>query len=429
MALPLSEYRRAVDALFARTAGTMKFGLERTRALLATLGAPEARLRAFHVAGTNGKGSVCITLDRLLHARGLRVGRYTSPHLVDFRERITVDGASITEDEAIALLHIAQPAAERLGATFFEITTAIAFRHFADRAVDVAVIETGLGGRLDSTNVVDPLVAAVTSVGMDHMQYLGTSLESIAAEKAGIFKSRRPAIIGERSPEIAAYLAARALENGAGPVTLVRDDWRVSSVSVTPVGTSFTLASPAGRCGLTTPLLGEHQATNLATALAALDAAGSAYALPLERVTPALAGLAIAGRAQRVGRWIFDVAHNPAAARALAQVIRAGGLPQPAVAVLAVLADKDWRGVIDELAPVVNRFVMTRAPSAPAGRVWQPAAAERYARERGLDAATDESLESALGEAERAGGAALVTGSFHTVGDAMLLLRVPPASG
>lgn len=418
-----------MDALFARTAGTMKFGLERTRALLGALGAPEARLRAFHVAGTNGKGSVCVTLDRLLQRRGLRVGCYTSPHLVDFRERITVDGAQITENEVVSLLHLAQPAAERLGATFFELTTAMAFRYFSDRAVDVAVVETGLGGRLDSTNVIDPLAAAVTSVGMDHTEYLGTSLEAIATEKAGIFKPGRPAIIGERSPAISAHLAARAVESGASPVTVVRDEWRISGVSVAPAGTSFTLASPSGRCDLTTPLLGEHQAANLATALAALTAAGPAYTLPLEQVTSALAGVAVAGRAHRVGRWIFDVAHNPAAARALAQLIRAGGLPAPSVAVLAVLADKDWRGVIDELAPVVHSFVMTQAPSAPAGRVWQPAQAERYARGRGLDATTEESLENALGVAERAGAAALVTGSFHTVGDAMLLLRVAPASG
>jgi len=183
----LTSYKSALDRLFARTGSTSKFGLDRTRALLALLGNPEKKFKSFHVAGTNGKGSVVATAETLLRAKGLRVGRYTSPHLVDFRERFVVDGVEISDREVEEFLIRWERDSERLDATFFEITTALAFAHFASREVDIAVIETGLGGRLDSTNVITPLVAAVTSIGIDHTEYLGNTIGEIAREKGGIF--------------------------------------------------------------------------------------------------------------------------------------------------------------------------------------------------------------------------------------------------
>ncbi|MFN2398548.1 MAG: folylpolyglutamate synthase/dihydrofolate synthase family protein, partial [Gemmatimonadaceae bacterium] len=189
--------------MFARTTAGWKFGLETTRALLASLGDPHTRYPKFHVGGTNGKGSVVVTLDALLRAPGeglgvgLRVGRYTSPHLVDFRERIVVDGRPISEDAVVRFIRDWTAEVERLGATFFEATTCMAFHHFARQNVDVAIIEVGLGGRLDSTSVIHPLVSGVTSISIDHVEYLGNTVEEIAREKAGVFKKGSAAVIGE----------------------------------------------------------------------------------------------------------------------------------------------------------------------------------------------------------------------------------------
>jgi dihydrofolate synthase/folylpolyglutamate synthase len=182
----LTSYERALAGLFARTTGVWKFGLERTLSLLHRLGDPQRAFPIYHVAGTNGKGSVVATLDAMLRGGGWRVARYTSPHLVDFSERIVVDGEAIDRDWIVRWIERWTPEVERLGATFFEATTAMALEYFAARSVDVAVVEVGLGGRTDATNIVTPLVAGVTSIGLDHTEYLGTTVEQIAAEKRKI---------------------------------------------------------------------------------------------------------------------------------------------------------------------------------------------------------------------------------------------------
>jgi dihydrofolate synthase / folylpolyglutamate synthase len=187
------DYRAAIAALAARTTHGVRLGLDRTRALLSACGSPHDRLRAFHVAGTNGKGSTCATLDAVLQQMGYRVGRYSSPHLIDFSERVLINGTAVSASSVMAWLERHQSDIDRLGATFFEATTAMAFDLFVREGVDLAVVEVGLGGRLDSTNVITPLVAAVTSIGFDHREYLGDSLSEIAREKAGIFKPGVPA--------------------------------------------------------------------------------------------------------------------------------------------------------------------------------------------------------------------------------------------
>jgi dihydrofolate synthase/folylpolyglutamate synthase len=382
-----------------------------------------------HVAGTNGKGSTVATLDALLRARGLRVGRYTSPHLVDFRERIVVAGRAITEDEVVAFVHAHTPAAERIGATFFEFTTAMAFDHFARAGADVVVAETGLGGRLDSTNVVDPLVAAVTSIGLDHTELLGDTLDAIAREKAGIYKAGRPAVVGEPDAAVRHTLASLAGEAGATPVRVVADETTLGEIDVTPEGTSFDVAGALGHGRLTTPLLGRFQAANAAVALTMLDAAGAAWQAPLETTREALRTVRLPGRFQRVGRWVFDVAHNPDGARVLAETLRAVALPRPLTALVAVLADKDWAGILGALAGVADHLVLTTAPTAPPNRVWDPAAALRIALERGWSAELVADFDAALARAGAGEGTTLVAGSFHTVGDAMVRLQVDPLAG
>lgn len=433
-----SEYHDALEYLFVRTTGKWKLGLERMRALLLEIGRPETAYGAFHVGGTNGKGSVCATLDALLRGRAWRVGVYSSPHLVDFRERIQVNGVPVTEQAVVDWIARRGPLVESLRATFFEATTAMAFEMFADAGVNVAVLEVGLGGRLNATNVVDPIVAGVVSIGIDHVEYLGDTREQIAVEKAGIFKPGRPAVIGERDPAIRSLLARLAREVGARPIVVVADTCGPCDIVVqgigaagdlTTSGTSFTLELGGERVRLRTPLAGVHQADNAAVALAMLDAAGAPYALPRADIGPALARVRLPGRFHRHGRYIFDVAHNPDGAAGLAETLRAVRPATPVVALLTVLADKDWRGVMKQLAPEVSHFVLTMAPTAPASRAWDPAVAERFAADHGWSAETIADFPRALERATELGATVLVTGSFHTVGNAMARLQASPLAG
>jgi len=422
----LTSYGEAIQALFARTTGGIKPGLARTEALLAEMGAPHRNLTAIHVAGTNGKGSVVATCEALLRARGYRVGKYTSPHLIDFRERITIDGCPISEAEVLQFLARWIPFAEELGATFFEVTTALAFDWLAKNSTDVCVIETGLGGRLDSTNVLAPKVATVTSIGLDHTDLLGDTLDAIAREKAGIFKPGAPAVIGEAAADIRDLLVRCAQDAGAVPIVPIDEKYGIQNVKVTARGTSFSLTSQGERHRVTTPLLGTYQARNTATAIATLEAMGKDY-LPIpSQISRALAKLFLPGRFQRRGRMVFDVAHNPAGARTVARTISDLNLPRPRTALVAVLSDKDWRSMISELSAAVDRFVFTVAPSAAADRKWNPREADAFAKEQGLVAESEPDLDAALSVARRSRGTLLVTGSFHTVGDVMSRLHLSP---
>ncbi|MDP9279073.1 MAG: bifunctional folylpolyglutamate synthase/dihydrofolate synthase [Gemmatimonadota bacterium] len=422
----LTSYSAAIETLFARTTSGIKPGLERTQAILARLGSPHRQLSAIHVAGTNGKGSVVATAEALLRWKGLKVGRYTSPHLVDFRERITVNGTPISEKGVLHFLEEWIPLAEEMGATFFELTTALAFDWFVKENVDIAVIETGLGGRLDSTNVLTPRVATVTSIGLDHTDLLGDTLESIAREKAGIFKRGTPAVIGEDSAPIRSLLQDCAREVGAQPIIAIDDEYEITDVKVSAAGTEFTMGYSGGRHSITTPLIGAYQARNTTVAIATVAALGSDYLPPTGQISTALSNLFLPGRFQRRGKIIFDVAHNPEGAHTIADTVRTLNPPTPRTALVAVLADKDWRGIIRELATVVDRFLFTNAPSAPAERRWDPADALRFADSEGFNADLEPDLDVALARGEGQSETLIVTGSFHTVGDAMSRLQVSP---
>jgi dihydrofolate synthase/folylpolyglutamate synthase len=419
-------YRDALSQLFARTGGGSKYGLDRVRALLAEVGDPHLAVPVFHVAGTNGKGSTVATLDAVLRSRGHRVARFTSPHLVDFRERIVVDGRPIDEGAVVEFLDRWMPAAERLGATFFEITTVLAFDWFRRSGADVAVVETGLGGRLDSTNVVLPEVAGVTAIGLDHTELLGATRERIAGEKAGIYKAGTPAVVGELDPAVRAVLAEQARAAGASAVREVATECAVHDVRIGREGTGFTFEAPFGSARLLTPLLGAFQAHNVATALTMLDAAGPRWRVTPEQAAPALAAVRLPGRFQWSGRYLFDVAHNPDGAQVLAETLTALAPERPVAALVTVLADKDWRGMLAALAPAVDHIVVSTAPTAPPGRVWDPREAEAYGMARGWPVTLEPDFDRALARAERLGATVLVTGSFHTVGDAMLRLQVDP---
>lgn len=428
MGVRLTSYEQALAGLFARTTGVWKFGLERTLALLHRLGDPHRAFPIFHIAGTNGKGSVVANLDAMLRGGSWRVGRYTSPHLVDFSERIVVDGTAVDREWIVEWIARWTPEVERLGATFFEATTAMAFEYFAAREVEVAVVEVGLGGRTDATNVVTPLVAGVTSIGLDHTEYLGTTVEQIAAEKAGIFKPGRPAIIGERDPSLAHVLVERARAVDATPIRALVEEERLTGISVNGSGTSFTIEHGDVVHQFHTPLVGVHQAANASLALAMLGAAGPPFSRMLDGATALLEGVQLPGRFEQRGQYLFDVAHNPAGTTVLAETLEMVRPERPMIALVGVLADKDWRAMLGTLAPHVDGIVLTTPPTAPAGRVWPLDHAARYAATLGKPVTCEPDFDVALAVASQA-TTTLITGSFHTVGDAMARLQHDPLAG
>jgi dihydrofolate synthase/folylpolyglutamate synthase len=419
----LSSYTQALDALFARTGATSKFGLDRTIALLDTLGRPHDRFRTVHVAGTNGKGSVVSMLYALLRDKGLRVGRYTSPHLVDFRERIVVDDQPISETEIIAFLDQWESVAVRTGATFFEITTAMAFHHFASRNVDVAVIETGLGGRLDATNVIRPIVSGITSIAIDHTEFLGTTEAEIAREKAGIIKPGIPSVIGRMSKPARDAIHRAAVAAGAAVPQDAQDVYAISDVEVLPRSTRFKVTFAGETMPMSTGLVGAAQAGNASLVLAMLRAAGADMAVPLERAAEVLPVVRLPGRFERRGNYILDVAHNPDGIRVLTETLEAVKPERPVTAILGVLADKDWRQMMTLLAPHIDHLVIVSPPTAPRSRAWKPEEALEHARVVNIDARVEDDFALAVTSRRRQPGTVLITGSFHTVGDAEQLME------
>ena len=421
-----SEYEKALAYLFARTTGGVRLGLDRTLALLESLGNPHTKVPCFHVAGTNGKGSTVAAAAGLLRYKGLRVATYTSPHLIDFRERIVVDGTAIGEEDVTRFIRDRADLIEGIGATFFEATTALAFDHIARSEPDVAVIETGLGGRLDSTNVVDPIAAIVTAIGLDHTDLLGTTLGAIASEKAGIFKPNRPAIIGERWPDIRDLLEKAAAAAGSKPIRSLARELTTSGVRISDEGTRFSVRSGTDDVDTTIGLIGTHQPHNVLTAWLALDAAGERFGVPLSAIGPALGSLTLAGRFQRVRNVIFDVAHNPAGAAVVSGTLGSLALPKPVTLLVGILADKDWRAMLTTLARSADEVIATIPPTAPIERRWRLDEVAKFAREAGIELRTIANFDEALYTATDGERTTVITGSFHTVGDAMLRLQVNP---
>lgn len=402
-----SRYAGALDYLFPRTT-TIKFGLETTRELLAAVGDPHLQFASIHIGGTNGKGSVATLVAEALRLHGVRVGLYTSPHLVSFRERVRVDGVPISREAVAAWTEHLRPTIDATEATFFEATTAIAFADFAARGVEVAVVEVGLGGRLDSTNVITPLVSAVTHIALDHQKYLGDTIEEIAREKAGIAKPGVPFVIGERDPALAALLAQAA--NGPPSSALSPPP---SSVVIPP---DEEYRGPLG-------LLGPHQRRNAAVAARILAALPKPLQPDEGTVAEAFAATRVAGRFDRRGKWLYDVAHNPDGMRTLTAAVRHLGPARPIHALVSILGDKDWPAMLVELDTVIDQGILTVAPTA-AGRGWDLGWLERWLAEPARPPARAawhlvSDFGEALRRAEEGAGTVLVTGSFHTVGDVL----------
>jgi dihydrofolate synthase/folylpolyglutamate synthase len=408
-------YTDALAYLYPRVT-QVKFGLETTRELLALLGDPHLMIPSVHVGGTNGKGSVTALVASALSAAGWRVGTYTSPHLVSFRERIMVAGIPISEAAVAMWTERLREASDRLGATFFETTTAMAFADLAARGAEVAVVEVGLGGRLDSTNVIRPMASVVTKIEMDHQKYLGDTLEAIAKEKAWIAKPGAPFVIGETRPALIEVLRREA-------------DAAVDSLAP-GTGADIRVVDPGARYQGPLGLRGSHQQRNAAVAQAVLAALPATFRPAPAAVEEGFAAARVPGRLDQRGRFLFDVAHNPDGVAALCRAVVELAPTRPVHALVSILGDKAWPEMLVQLDRVVERGILTVTPSAE-GRRWDLAWLNRWLRDPSRPPARAHwqlipDFREALRQAEQGAGTVLVTGSFHTVGDVMQLLGVHP---
>jgi len=355
----LRDAERYLDLLINREKKTQfdyeRLGLAPIRALLEATGSPERGLACVHVAGSKGKGTVTLATECLLRAAGLRVGTYTSPHLISWRERFRIDGEMVAEEALVAALRAMLPAIERLRGdadlcpSFFDVSTALALALFRGAGVDVAAIEVGLGGRLDSTNAVESRVSIVTTIQLEHTDKLGTTLEAIAREKAGILRAHVPALHGELDPEAWGAIAAQSIAVGA-PLEGVE----VRNVHMSASGLDFLLDD--GR-KVHSGVLGAHQASNLGLAIRATEVfiGRPLHANELAR----LGALELPARLERFGDVILDSAHTPDSARALRQTVETVWPGRRFALVLCVSRDKDAAGIVAELAEVTRLCVAT----------------------------------------------------------------------
>ena len=413
----------------------IKPGLERIEALCDEMGSPQNRLCVIHVAGTNGKGSTSAMLASIIQAAGYTVGLYTSPHISVFNERIRINGAMIADAdiERLAVPLIAH--AKTIGGTFFEVTTALALAWFAERRVDVAIIETGLGGRLDATNVVSPMLSVITHIDLDHTEYLGHTLTSIAKEKAGIIKKGAPVIVGSQqrseatssataAADINAVFTAKAHEENT-PITFADN---VVHVEVDNIHPDLTMTVSAIRNGsleyYDVDIAGTHQAQNVATVLAAVEQLTSTLFVNADHVRDGLASVrsrtGLHGRIQLLRNQppaILDVCHNPGGIAALRATLAQAGYPEHGWhVVFGVMRDKDIVGMLSELRPLVTTLHLC-APAIERAATVQ--ALEQIAITTGYQRVTTHT--SVLAATNRAcmRGAAIICGSFHVAEEAL----------
>ena len=412
-------YTEALAWLYSLQRFGIKLGLENIRRLIDELGVDLSNARVIHVAGTNGKGSVCAMIDSICGAQNYRTALFTSPHLVTFRERIRVNGEMISENEvASRLTSICKLVADwEPHPTFFEITTALALKHFAEAKIDIVILETGLGGRLDATNAVQSNVAVITPIALDHEKWLGDSLEKIAGEKAGIIKSQTPVVSAPQLTEVEKVIRARAAESEA-PLQFVDEAYDKSPVA----------------------LRGEHQKLNAAIAIAAILAAK--IDPPSPNASPARTsgatgideaaiarGLAIVEWPGRFQYWdkqtVIDGAHNPAAARILAQTWREIFGAERATMILAILSDKDLSGICEALAPIADSVLL---PKIRSERAADPTQLSKILVDLGCKSEIFSSFADAFGKAREQRDPILITGSLHFAGEALAHLRGEPAA-
>jgi dihydrofolate synthase/folylpolyglutamate synthase len=435
-------YQQALDYLFTRTDyekqerlryNVTTFNLNRMQKLLTLLGNPHKKIHTVHIGGTKGKGSTATMLARMLEANGYKVGLYTSPHVVHLHERITINSIMISDSEMCGLLNRVYAPVEKMSKTdsptFFEIMTALAFLYFLDKEVDIAVIETGLGGRLDSTNVIKPEVIGITSLSIDHQNLLGNTIDSIAKEKAGIFKRGVPTVTVQQEPSAMRVLRSQATAVQA-PLSVTGSDIDFSQRFETSrehgPHTRICLTTPTSKFEhLRVPLYGRHQAINCGLALAMLDKLKSAgYKIDNDKAAEGLYKVSLAGRMEMIWddpRIMIDAAHNAASIQALIHAVGQNIPYDSMVVIFGCNSDKDVRGMLHKLQFGADKVIFTRSNSPKA--VSPEDLAEMYTEICGKMFQTAPSLGQALQLAKSAVSKEdliCITGSFYLIGQAKM---------
>jgi dihydrofolate synthase / folylpolyglutamate synthase len=426
-----SSYQKTIDYLFNLQKHGIKLELSNSFRLMELMNNPHGAFPSLHVAGTNGKGSTAAFLSGMLQAAGYRVGLYTSPHLVDFTERIRINNVPIPEAAVVRLAaqlqeayHTDSPAGDSyaIDPTFFEVTTALAFTYFAEEGIDIAVVETGMGGRLDSTNVITPLVSVITNIDLEHREYLGNTLGEIAAEKAGIIKATVPVVTGVIQSEAVTVLLREAAAQQA-PVYRLRRDFMPEAIIL---GREQTFDYHGLACSypdLRISMLGAYQVDNACLALAALECLrNSGFLVDEQAIRRGLEQTHWEGRMERVAvrpDIYLDGAHNPASAKRLGETLKTmKPAYQKMVLVVGILADKDHQQMISELVPLADHVVVTKP------RYFRALDDRALATEiRALHSSVDhaDSIESALAKVKMMvtpDDLILITGSLYLVGEA-----------
>ncbi len=437
-------FAEAEDALLSRWPETkLEPSLDRIRAFLELLGDPQAGYPVLHLTGTNGKTSTSRMIDTLLRALDLRTGRFTSPHLERMSERICVDGSPLTDEEFVRAFNDVAPythlvdADQPIPLSFFETIVGMAYAAFADAPVDVAVVEVGMGGAWDATNVADGVVAAVLPIAVDHAKYLGADPVAIAVEKAGIIKAGSTAVLAEQTLAVAEVLLARAAEVGAN---VVREgvEFGVTRRSPAVGGQLMSIQGLRGAYDdVFLPLYGAHQAQNASVALATVEAFVGEEPLSDELVRAAFAEVSSPGRLEVIRRGptvVLDAAHNPHGAEATAAALEDSFRFSPLIGVMGVMADKDYEGVLAAFEPHFAHLVCTQNSTERSMSAAELAIAARevFGEDRvSVQPRLADAIDEATGRAEQGeafgdalgSGAVLVTGSVVTVGEARAMLR------
>lgn len=425
------KYEECLDYLEQTSRFGIKLGLENIRLLLEELNCPHLSFPSVLVAGTNGKGSVCAMIQSALQRHGLKIGLYTSPHLVRVEERIRINSELISPDDFCQLLHHLRDKADELLSskklafppTYFELLTVIAFQYFARKKVDLAVLEVGLGGRLDATNVVTPLVSVITTISRDHVEHLGRTIKKIAAEKAGIIKPGIPVVCGQLPPAALKVVASRANEVGA---PLIKVFGRRKLIKLAKDNFFYVFHLGDEKFVFRPGLLGEHQARNAAIAITALKILKEKWQpLDKEKIIEGIERVTWEGRLEKIGEKpevYLDGAHNEGGARVLRRFIESKR-PERLILIFSILKDKDIRQVARHLFPLATKVFITSIPSP---RAASPEEIDRIASDLNVPTIIVPDCLQALKLARREAGEmgmALVTGSLYLVGEVKKRLK------
>ena len=408
------------------------WGLERIEEFLGATGDPHLSYPVIHVGGTNGKGSVAASLASVLNLQGHSVGLYTSPHLCSFNERIQVGSSCVTDRMLRELISELGPEMEKCGLSFFEAVTGLAFHVFQRSDIGIAVIEVGLGGRLDATNVVEPISTIITNIQMDHKAYLGETKQQIAREKLGIVKEGTPLFTSETDAELLDIFSA-ICGNRNSTLTSTFYENPITQMDISVEGTSFySYHNTWDVTKVCTPLIGRHQALNTCLAMAVLDNLPDKFRPGVDVLEKGIKQVNWPGRIQIEKRndvtWVFDVAHNKAGAAALVDTLNHLDLPSPSILLVSVLGDKDWEGIFLEMAGQVDHVILTQSSSAPNERRWDLNEVSAILDWSGIEVCPDLGKAVAKAQVEARSGTVVVTGSAHTVGDVLNELELNPYS-